>query len=270
MPADTNWYRKGTCAASSQSFQCTKCANQECSPYEYRVGSCEGSVNGYTCEAQPNCPIGQHLTGLGPHNNILPKKGTCTTCANAKCDKPGNERTGSCANDIRAVKGFKFGDKIDGWQCEATGKCLATMDLVFLIEASNDVGEDGFKQLFEFAKKVAGRFDSTTTEVAAIMFSDLPHTMASLSTKGLAGISPTTKYTEGARKPANKYAGGGRDLKRALDFAQSKVLNPRRTASDGVDTVLVLLTSGKAIDRINDVKASLRRLLVVRTRLQCG
>ena len=59
-------------------------------PIRYRVGSCSGTTNGFTCKAQPTCPAEEFLKG-----SSLTAAGTCTKCANIKCPDE-QYRVGSC------------------------------------------------------------------------------------------------------------------------------------------------------------------------------
>ena len=125
--ADANDYRAGTCGKATvppERFTCKPCDNLACSKGTYRIGSCSGSFNGFKCEDQPTCRMGQFLKG-----DSTTTRGTCTACARGeylkgttaagctKCSQSscgsGNYRSGTCSGAN------------DGYTCSPQPTCAA-------------------------------------------------------------------------------------------------------------------------------------------------
>ena len=73
------------------SGECTHCSYVYCPVGNYRMGSCSGTSNNFTCLAQPTCKTNQYLSG-----SSNTKQGKCEACLNAAC-APSQYRTGSCS-----------------------------------------------------------------------------------------------------------------------------------------------------------------------------
>ena len=86
---------------------CTTCSNSQCSPAQYRTGTCGGTTNGFTCNAQPVCKANQFLKGSSSTT-----KGACATCKNIKCGAD-QYRSGTCSGTT------------DGFACNDQASCGA-------------------------------------------------------------------------------------------------------------------------------------------------
>ena len=71
----------------------------------YRNGTCSGTTNGFTCEAQPVCAPGQFLNG-----STATTRGVCSSCSNALCGAD-QYRAGTCAGTD------------DGYECKDRPTC---------------------------------------------------------------------------------------------------------------------------------------------------
>ena len=230
-------YRSGTCSPTTTAFTCNTCKNTKCPAGEYRSGVCGGSKNEYTCQKQPTCPNRQFLKGA-----TGTRRGTCQGCSNSKCGV-GNERVGACSGSN------------DGWKCQSNVACQALVDLVFLVDASGSVGPKNFEKQLNFVKNIVDKFDigKDKTRVSLSTFSSEfnpwfgldKHTTKSAVKSAITGV-------------LNSYAGGNTYTAEALDLLNRLVLRKRRTTG-GVDTVVVLLTDGKATDSKN-VEAAARKI----------
>ena len=106
----------GTCAATTNTLGCKAClapnsSNEFCpGAQQYRVGSCGGAENGFSCNVQPTCEEGSYLADA-----TKTAAGTCTPCDNAEC-KQGEFREGSCGG---ASNSFTC-SACDNLECDAT------------------------------------------------------------------------------------------------------------------------------------------------------
>ena len=163
-------YRVGTCSGTSNGFRCkghatcstgtqylkdasplkegtcANCINVQCSKGQYRTGKCEGTLNGFTCEAQPTCDSGEYLDGPNPTNAgtcklqticqegqlladaTVSSPGQCKPCASIAFQAASNHRQTAC-QPFATCKQGQFEDSkptpSSDRTCGTTGNCAS-------------------------------------------------------------------------------------------------------------------------------------------------
>lgn len=85
------YFRVGSCNGTNNGFSCQKCDDITCPTNQYLTGQCGGTEDGRTCSDCAPCPAGKRP---GTKCNILGRF-YCVTCKNNRCSA-GQYRVGQC------------------------------------------------------------------------------------------------------------------------------------------------------------------------------
>ncbi|XP_039607546.1 von Willebrand factor A domain-containing protein 2-like [Polypterus senegalus] len=121
-----------------------------------------------------------------------------------------------------------------------------SLDLVFVLDASNNVGRNDFRLIKTFIKNIISQFDidSDLTQIALVIYNKKPRMIFSLDTFD----------SEGAMKKSISlapYLGGHAQTGKALRFVLEDATSTKKGARPGVTKVVLVVTNGQSADDVS-------------------
>ncbi|XP_078255784.1 von Willebrand factor A domain-containing protein 2-like [Rhinoraja longicauda] len=131
-------------------------------------------------------------------------------------------------------------------KCGRSSSCFSTsLDLVFALDASGDIGRGNFRQIKGFVRNAVSRFviDRDRTQVAVVIFSNRPRTLFNLDSLD----------SEGKIKRAvssGPFLGGQAHTGKALQHVLKDTLSTGKGARPGTQKVIVVIANGRSADDV--------------------
>ncbi|XP_060685537.1 von Willebrand factor A domain-containing protein 2-like [Hemiscyllium ocellatum] len=129
-----------------------------------------------------------------------------------------------------------------------------SLDLVFTVDASGQVGRQNFRQIKGFVRSIVSHFDidRDLTQVAMVIYSNKPRTLFNLDSFD----------SEGKIKRAissGPFLDGSAHTGKALKYILEDTLSIKKGARPGIHKVVVVITNGQSSDDIVPNAEKLRR-----------